>query len=190
MTQEPFKNKPYLVRKAPFQRIVNEYLERMGEDPYFDVGSRGQHSSTFESIGSDDEVSPLSNRQQVGLLIWGEDNGYDPERSGESLRAFLDSGSKSRIGYWVEFDVADRVVTRLVGPMAWLCDPELNEIYESVNLKSLDLSRPTCEAAELELVSEIAALSVPEAMERFGLSSGPVVRARRRHRELTEAAAA
>lgn len=44
----------------------------------------------------------------------------------------------------IEFDVADAIVTRVVGPMAWYTNDDLAEIYQSVNLNALDWRYPTC----------------------------------------------
>lgn len=42
----------------------------------------------------------------------------------------------------MSFDNADRVVTRILGPMAWYSDPELNEIYVNVDLAAIDRAFP------------------------------------------------
>ena len=38
---------------------------------------------------------------------------------------------------WIDFDLADRVITAL-NPMLWHSDPELNTIYNEANLAALD----------------------------------------------------
>lgn len=47
----------------------------------------------------------------------------------------------------VAFDTADRIVTRLEGPMAWYTDPELREIYMAVDLSAVDRRYPISVAA-------------------------------------------
>lgn len=47
----------------------------------------------------------------------------------------------------ISFDNADRIVTRLLGPMAWYTDPVLNEIYESVDMAAVDRRAPIVAAA-------------------------------------------
>ena len=44
------------------------------------------------------------------------------------------------------FDNADRIVTNLVGPMAWWEDETLSEIYMSVDLEAVDKRWPVTEA--------------------------------------------
>lgn len=38
----------------------------------------------------------------------------------------------------MRFDTADRIVTRILGPMAWYTDEALHEIYMSTNLTAVD----------------------------------------------------
>lgn len=45
----------------------------------------------------------------------------------------------------ISFDNADRIVTNILGPMAWHEDEELNQIYEAVDLTALDWSFPVSE---------------------------------------------
>ena len=49
---------------------------------------------------------------------------------------------------FIEFDLADRIVTRLRGPMEWITDPELAELYESANLRAVDWQYPTSPVVE------------------------------------------
>ena len=45
----------------------------------------------------------------------------------------------------ISFDNADRIVTSLLGPMAWHSNEELSEIYEEVDLRGVDWQFPTSE---------------------------------------------
>jgi hypothetical protein len=47
----------------------------------------------------------------------------------------------------LSFDNADRIVTRLLGPMEWHTDPVLSEIYEAVDLAAMDRRYPCVVAA-------------------------------------------
>lgn len=47
----------------------------------------------------------------------------------------------------LSFDNADRIVTRLLGPMEWRTDPVLSEIYEAVDLAAMDRRYPCVVAA-------------------------------------------
>lgn len=51
------------------------------------------------------------------------------------------SGRQERIA----FDNADRIVTNLVGPMAWHADPTLSEIYDSADLGYADRRWPVAQ---------------------------------------------
>lgn len=51
----------------------------------------------------------------------------------------------------IAFDVADKIVTRLVGPMLWWEDEELNEIYMSVDLRKLDFAYPVSDSVARKL---------------------------------------
>lgn len=58
------------------------------------------------------------------------------------LRRILNAGQEQ-----ISFDTADRIVTYLVGPMAWWTDETLNEIYMSVDLAAMDSKSPVAKAA-------------------------------------------
>lgn len=81
----------------------------------------------------------------------------------------------------VSFDIADRIVTYILGPMAWHEDEELRRIYESVDLNPIDWSDPVSEKVADELRS-IAAKFVRElgtsakAAEALGISARMVGR--------------
>lgn len=47
----------------------------------------------------------------------------------------------------VEFDVADKIVTRLEGPFSWHERPSLRRVYYAANLKAADKRRPTRKVA-------------------------------------------
>jgi hypothetical protein len=87
----------------------------------------------------------------------------------------------------LSFDNADRIVTRVVGPMAWHEDEELSGIYESLDLTHLDWAFPVSETVAAEL-REIAVRFVKElgnsalAAEALGISVGTVGRYARQAR--------
>lgn len=65
----------------------------------------------------------------ISVLVWGrKDNGY--------LGKMFD-------GRWATttFDLADQIITRL--GCTWMDDPELWEIYQAIDLRSIDLLHPT-----------------------------------------------
>lgn len=43
----------------------------------------------------------------------------------------------------ISFDNADKIVTNILGPMAWHTSETLSAIYEGVNLRAVDWSHPT-----------------------------------------------
>lgn len=51
----------------------------------------------------------------------------------------------------ISFDNADRIVTNILGPMAWHEDDELRGIYNSVDLTTLDWSFPVSETVREQL---------------------------------------
>lgn len=61
----------------------------------------------------------------------------------------------------VEFDTADRIVTRVLGPLAWHEDESLSEMYWTADLHSLDWAYPTSDVV-LEEMGEIARLAYEE----------------------------
>lgn len=65
-----------------------------------------------------------------------------------SSRSFIRIMNESK---WISFDLADRIVQDgLDDPDIWFTDPELNEAYANVDLRSLDATRPTCEIVAVE----------------------------------------
>jgi hypothetical protein len=98
---------------------------------------------------------------------WALENWFLDERAKEknggagtsaSLAAFtglhVDTISNLRKGRnnWIEFDMADRIVT-FIDPWLWHRDEELNAIYREFSFSYLDLARPTStEADELPLL--------------------------------------
>ena len=79
----------------------------------------------------------------------------------------IKSGQKS-----LEFDTADRIVTYLVGPMAWHEDDELHQIYMGADLNRLDWAAPPSEEVRAhqvrqaqELLDEL--MSMKDTAERL-----------------------
>lgn len=64
------------------------------------------------------------------------------ERTGISTDLILRLNRGERA--WIEFDNADAIVCATVGPLAWIVEPDLNEIYEAFDFSHLDMNRPTC----------------------------------------------
>lgn len=87
------------------------------------------------------EVSTDNELRGEGIGIVSDELGVDP---GRVYRILNEQDS-------IAFDTADRIVSRFLGPFAWLQDPELNEIYESVNLRRLDWTYPTSEVVREKL---------------------------------------
>lgn len=81
----------------------------------------------------------------------------------------------------ISFDNADKIVTRILGPMAWYEDEELNRIYESVDLTMLDWAFPVSEKVK-ETLRETASKFVKElgtsakAAQALGVSVGTIGR--------------
>lgn len=80
----------------------------------------------------------------------------------------------------ISFDNADKVVTNILGPMAWHEDRELNAIYESVDLTLLDWSFPVSENVREELrevaVQTIEELGTVRAAKKLGISAATASR--------------
>jgi hypothetical protein len=64
----------------------------------------------------------------------------------------------------IDFSTADTIVTRLFGPSRWIVDKELAEIYQSVDLRRLDLTLPLDTAKQ----KSWARKQFVEAYERLG----------------------
>lgn len=62
----------------------------------------------------------------------------------------------------VGFDAADRIVTRLRGPMAWHTDEELHEIYMSADMKSVDWITPTSDIVHQRHLAEVTEIFATE----------------------------
>jgi len=93
---------------------------------------------------------------------------------------------RDRKNEWMEFDMADRIVT-YIDPWLWRRDDELREIYENFNFTHLDIARPTSrQADELALlngVSDRAAATI------LGVSQSALNRQRKVRRKRERAAA-
>lgn len=59
----------------------------------------------------------------------------------ESLRK-LKNGRRP----WINFDFADKIVVTCLGPFAWWLDAELQEVYQTVDLRGIDRKRPCTKA--------------------------------------------
>jgi hypothetical protein len=64
---------------------------------------------------------------------------------------------------FVEFDTADKLITRTVGPMAWFEDDDLREAYLSADLRRLDGTAPVS-----DVIGERIADEIREAYGRLG----------------------
>ena len=71
----------------------------------------------------------------------------------------------------IEFDTADAIVTKLVGPLRWHTDPELSAIYQAVDLKAVDWRSPVSETVR----EELKALAV-EAVQEEGTAKAAAAR--------------
>jgi hypothetical protein len=81
----------------------------------------------------------------------------------------------------VSFDHADKIVTKILGPMAWHEDEDLHQIYSSIDLTLLDWAFPVSETVKREL-RETAVRFIKElgnsalAAQALGISVGTVGR--------------
>jgi hypothetical protein len=80
----------------------------------------------------------------------------------------------------VSFDHADKIVTRILGPMAWHEDEELHRIYSSIDLTLLDWAFPVSDVVRGELqgtaVSFIKEMGTVMAARKLGISAGTISR--------------
>lgn len=90
----------------------------------------------------------------VGLLRDRLEELERPDISAPRQALVEDSGIHERLIYLllhgkqdnISFDNADKIVTNLVGPMAWYSRPELYEVYSTVDLAYVDSRWPVSEA--------------------------------------------
>lgn len=113
-----------MIPAAPIVRVIRAWLER----------EWAEHQETFRD-GDESVVRRLNPTHRLCELV-----GFDEENLSKLL-------NKQK---WVDFDKADKILTRLHLVDQWTRDPELAAIYEGLDLTPLDLTRPTCEAAEQE----------------------------------------
>lgn len=43
---------------------------------------------------------------------------------------------------WIKFDQADKIICHTYGPLAWVTEPDLNDLYQSFDFTYLDLRNP------------------------------------------------
>lgn len=85
------------------------------------------------------EVHPET---RIGEILWPEHTQKDRDRRLFALMREQDN---------IHFDLADAVICKVLGkPELWITEPDLAEIYQSVNLLAVDAQEPTCEAATEE----------------------------------------
>lgn len=81
---------------------------------------------------------------------------------------------------FISFDLADRIICHVLGePELWISDPELAEAYATVDLRSLDATRPTCESVAEDIAQNVTRLysecgSTREVVRLTGISAGRI----------------
>jgi hypothetical protein len=104
---------------------------------------------------------PAAPFQKILHQAWEEEKKKGEHRVEEQNGVFVDVGIKQfladrlgvherRITYYlnnkyIQFDVADNIVSKMLGPDAWYSDPELNDIYTNFDLERLDWAYPVSE---------------------------------------------
>ena len=164
----PKKGEPpraYSVPVAPFRRIVNAWIDR----------ALGEWGQSGEQLRDTDPIHPTT---RLCRMIWPKSTVHAAKRRLYALQYEQNT---------IDFDTADRILCALEMNDLWITDPELNEIYETVPLPALDISRPTCEAAaesSREALQELVdSIGIGQAARTIGVSDVTI------HRALAKAAA-
>lgn len=112
---------PAYVDVAPFRSRVNRWLEI---------------EMTEFTNAPDGKMYPTA---RLAAIVW---PGMDPHIASRRLYALQHEQTH------IHFDTADRIVCSLLGSaQLWHSEPDLAELYQSVNLISIDAQAPTCAAA-------------------------------------------
>lgn len=114
---------------------------------------------------------------QVAMRIWGPDCDWNVQTCHNSLRKFLNPGGSDHTGESVHFDTADKILTRLGLSSLWVADPELSELYYSVDLATLDVASPTCEKVKQEIIDTFEELGASKTAQVFNTGPTTVRRA-------------
>lgn len=112
------RTRSVVVPAAPFQRLLWERVEG------YDRQAKAERKSSGAFIAGDD---PQSGMQRVA------------DELGIDYRALYRIAIEAER---IEFSTADKIVTKTVGPMAWMENEELHEIYMGVDLALADLLEP------------------------------------------------
>lgn len=69
----------------------------------------------------------------------------------------------------IHFDVADKIVTRLIGPMGWYEDEELQKVYLDADLRSVDWADPPSDEVRNRITRiSMRALSLAGTLDAAG----------------------
>lgn len=150
-----YGNKATAVPAAPIVAVVEKWMweHRTVDGHVMDIES--------EQLSAEGILTPL---QRVVNEIWGSEESNSTGT--RVLFRLLHEGQQ-----WVQFDLADLIVTKLIGAMAWYTEPELAEAYASVDLNALDYQRPTSEVVHQQMQEQTR-----EAYMRLGGSVNAVSR--------------
>lgn len=137
------------IAAGPVQRIVQEWVAQREYAHPNDMAATGGYMAPITELAERTKIS-------VDLILR------------------LNRGERT----WIEFDNADAIVCATVGPLAWIVDDDLNELYETFDFAHLDLNRPTCEAVVQELHDLYATrLSKRKVAALYGVNMHTVERA-------------
>lgn len=88
------------------------------------------------------------------------------------------AGEKNRKGKnGLKFDVADRIVCRTFGPMAWHTREDMREVWETINLFAIDVLDPECHAAHQEVAQMVKEIGRDKTAAARGVSIPAITRA-------------
>lgn len=114
---------------------------------------------------------------QVAIRIWGRDFKWDVQKCHNNMSKFLNPPDGDHTGVSIDFDTADKILTRLGLATLWIADPEFSRLYRSVDLPTLDISRPTSKGWIKEVAGVYANVGAAEAGRVFGVSAHVIKRA-------------
>lgn len=145
--RNPAATNPIFVDVAPFSRIVNRWLKPR----------LAQWTIHNDDRGDGYNMHPVTHLCEVLFpeLVLGS--------AQRKLYAIQNEQGQ------IHFDTADLIVCKLGDAFMWQADPELNAIYESVNLLAVDAQSPTCEAAAQQ-VAELVLESFTKTRSRNATS--------------------
>lgn len=150
MEIKPHGRKPYHVPAEPFREVIRKRLEKTTENEIYGAFT------------------------QVAMQIWGPDNDWDVQTCHDNLRAFMRTSSKAHTGVVMHFDNADKMLSRLGLSALWVTDPVFMELYQNVDLATLDVASPTCDKVRQEIVDTVEEIGISATAEVFNTRPGIV----------------